>query len=73
MKAMKSKKSKFQNLEKNFQKKFFFENLILVGLDNKISAKFIENPISETVVNVGQKSTKNHQKCAKVVEKRSIK
>ena len=47
--------------------------MILVGPGNKISAKFIENPISETVVNVGQKSTKNHQKFAKVVEKRSIK
>ena len=47
--------------------------MILVGPVNRISAKFIEKPISETVVNIGQKSTKNHQKCAKVVKKRSIK
>ena len=52
---------------------FSFENSILVGPENKISAKFIKKPISETVVNISKKSTKKHQKCAKVVEKRSIK
>ena len=53
------------------KKKIFLKNLIVAGLENKISAKFIVKPINDTVVNIGQKSTKIHQKIENMVKKRS--
>ena len=56
---------------KKIQNNFFLKNLILAGPENKISAKFIVKPINDTVVNIGQKSTKIHQKIENMVKKRA--